>query len=584
MDERLAGGHEGLLLLVIGPGAFWTRPLDPESTVTIGRAPSSAVRIEDPLASRKHAELRTGDRCTIQDLGSANGTRVRGRRIPPRELVPLSEGDVVQIGSAVILLQREADAGARRLWSHGYFETRLERECKTPRSAPLSVLRLRFDQAAPWHQIAPVLAGAFHPPHFLATYGPNEYEGLLIGMSEPDVEAFVRTLQAHKAFAPFAPRIGTAHFPKDGQSPDALIASAGGRVAAVARDRPTPRPAESSAMAPVVKTAERAALSKINVLLLGETGTGKEVLTKFIHRTSPRQDRPLVCINCAGIQETLLESELFGFERGAFTGAIHAKAGLLESADRGTVLLDEIGELPLVLQAKLLRVIESREVMRVGALKPRSIDVRFISATHRDLEREVAAGRFREDLFFRLAGITISIPPLRERREEIPALVSEFLRDACKDAGRETKLELVPAAVDALLQYSWPGNIRELKNVIERAVALCTGDEVNLEHLPIDKFEVRGTVDVNEFRADRTTQRLISPTIHEAQGDPPIDLDLSYEQLKERARIVELLQQCAGNQTRVAQVLGMPRRTLVFKLRAYRIPRPRASLRTSPHE
>ena len=175
----------------------------------------------------------------------------------------------------------------------------------------------------------------------------------------------------------------------------------------------------------------------INVLVLGETGTGKDVMAKTLHRLSPRVDKPFVCLNCAGLTETLIESELFGHERGAFTGAVGQKEGLLESADGGTVLLDEVGEMPISVQAKLLRVLETREVTRVGSVKPRAINVRFVSATNRDLEQEVLRGTFRRDLFFRLNGISLSLPPLRERVTEIASLAEQFVETWCNENGRE---------------------------------------------------------------------------------------------------------------------------------------------------
>ena len=208
----------------------------------------------------------------------------------------------------------------------------------------------------------------------------------------------------------------------------------------VARHRPGRRPSAAlpprgEAMQRVHALAERAAAGTINVLITGETGVGKELLAETVHRASPRRDGPFVCLNCAALSETLLESELFGHERGAFTGAVEAKPGLLETADGGTLFLDEVGELPLATQAKLLRVIETREVTRLGSVRPRRIDVRFIAATNRDLEAEVGRGAFRQDLYFRLAGITLTIPPLRERVDEIRQLAELFARQICRELG-----------------------------------------------------------------------------------------------------------------------------------------------------
>ncbi len=310
---------------------------------------------------------------------------------------------------------------------------------------------------------------------------------------------------------------------------------------------PSPGARSGEAMRRVHELAERAAAGTINVLIAGETGVGKELLAETVHRASPRRGGPYVCLNCAALSETLLESELFGHERGAFTGAVQAKPGLLETAARGTLFLDEVGELPLSTQAKLLRVIETREVARLGSVRPHRIDVRFIAATNRDLEAEVARGAFRADLYYRLNGITLTIPPLRSRLEEIRPLAETFARQICRDLGRQAPL-LPPASVSHLETYAWPGNIRELKNVIERAVLLCEGPMLEPQHMPLE-------------RPLTESQKLTSSGAGPARN--------------ERDRIVEALASCAGNQSRAAKMLGIPRRTFVTKLDAYRIPRPK---------
>jgi len=301
------------------------------------------------------------------------------------------------------------------------------------------------------------------------------------------------------------------------------------------------------AMRRVHELAERAAAGTINVLITGETGVGKELLAETVHRASPRRGGPYVCLNCAALSETLLESELFGHERGAFTGAVQAKPGLLETAARGSLFLDEVGELPLSTQAKLLRVIETREVARLGSVRPHRIDVRFIAATNRDLEAEVARGAFRADLYYRLNGITLTIPPLRVRLEEIRPLAETFARQICRDLGRPPPL-LPPSSVAHLEAYGWPGNIRELKNVIERAVLLCEGQVLEPQHMPLE-------------RPLTESQKLTTSTAGTARS--------------ERDRIVEALAACAGNQSRAAKMLGIARRTFVTKLDAYKIPRPK---------
>jgi len=306
-------------------------------------------------------------------------------------------------------------------------------------------------------------------------------------------------------------------------------------------------------MQKVYALAERAAAGTINVLIAGETGVGKELLAETVHRASPRREGPYVCLNCAALSESLLESELFGHERGAFTGAVAAKPGLLETAAGGTLFLDEVGELPLATQAKLLRVIETREVTRLGSVRPRRIDVRFIAATNRELEAEVGRGAFRQDLYFRLNGITLTIPPLRTRVDEIPHLAETFARQICRDLGRAPPV-LLPPIVKLLESYAWPGNIRELKNVVERAVLLSIGPVIGREHLPVDK---------------------LSPTVAIPTPAPGVESTQKMPAPPERDRIVAALNACAGNQSRAAEMLGMPRRTFVNKLDAYKIPRPK---------
>ena len=238
------------------------------------------------------------------------------------------------------------------------------------------------------------------------------------------------------------------------------------------------------AMRALYEQAGRAARASISVLILGETGVGKEVLARAIHAHSPRAAGPFMGINCAALPESLLESELFGNEKGAFTGAVAARAGLFEAAQGGTVLLDEIGELPLATQGRLLRVLEERVVTRLGSTRARSIDVRFVAATNRNLEDDSRRERFRSDLYFRLAGITLSIPPLRERPGELELLARDFAIRAGHELDRDGPLEVSDQALDLLRRHHWPGNVRELRNVIQRAAVLCVGDAIKPEHLP----------------------------------------------------------------------------------------------------
>jgi two-component system response regulator AtoC len=304
-------------------------------------------------------------------------------------------------------------------------------------------------------------------------------------------------------------------------------------------------------MQELVAQLGRAAVGSIAVLLLGETGVGKEVLAREVHRVSGRRGE-FVAVNCAALSESLLESELFGHERGAFTGAVQAREGLFEAAQGGTLFLDEVGELSPSTQVKLLRVLEEKKVVRVGGRVERTLDVRFVAATNRDLELAVAEGEFRQDLFYRLNGLTLQVPPLRDRPGDILALAESFLHSACASSGQHAELE--PAAKEALLCYRFPGNIRELRNVIERAVLLSGGGPIGPRHLPAGLLRSEG-----------------SPA---AILDPRTPLIARLQSL-ERGRITSALEQSGGNQTQAAALLGISRRTLVTRLSQFDLPRPR---------
>jgi DNA-binding NtrC family response regulator len=280
------------------------------------------------------------------------------------------------------------------------------------------------------------------------------------------------------------------------------------------------------------------ARSPLSVLIIGETGVGKEVTAETIHRRSHRASGPMVRLNCAAFPQTLLEGELFGYEKGAFTGALYAKPGLIESADGGTLFLDEVGEMPATTQAALLRVLESHEVQRLGALRPVAVDVRILSATNRDLQGRIAEGAFRRDLYYRLAGVTVNVQPLRARRGRILPLARGFLAEAAKGA-RVPPPPLSPAAITTLHRHGWPGNVRELRNVVERALALSEGRPIEPRHLLLDEASGAGSA------------------------------------TDERQRVVDALESAHGNQARAAEILGVSRRTLINRLEEYGLPRPR---------
>jgi len=457
IDESVPG-H--LQLFVIGAGTYATHPLQEAGTVTIGRGSNCDIEIDDRSISRRHAILSIGETVTIEDLGSANGTFVRGQRVAFGNPVAISVGELVVLGTANIILQRRAQPAPQR-------KPAAKEKVTTTSEVVVSDVRMQG-----LHRLVEQVAG-----------------------------------------------------------------------------------------------------STMCVLLLGETGVGKEVFARAVHRASPRATGPFVEVNCAALTETLLESELFGHEKGAFTNAVSAKPGLLEMAHGGTLLLDEIGDMPLSTQVKLLRVIEDSQLRRVGGLKARPIDVRFVAATNSDIESKVEQGAFRRDLFFRLNGVTILIPPLRERLAEIESLARAFISRA--RAPGELRPELTPDALERLKRHSWPGNVRELKNVIERAVLLCGNGMILPEHLSI-----RATTappDGSTSAAPRAWPRGSQPRdLKDTDpGDNPFPAHPRKGSQEEQDWIMQTLERAGGNQTVAARLLGISRRTLVNRLNDYDVDRPR---------
>jgi DNA-binding NtrC family response regulator len=299
------------------------------------------------------------------------------------------------------------------------------------------------------------------------------------------------------------------------------------------------------AMKRVFETLRKVAPTDLTALVRGESGTGKELVAQALHELSPRRERPFVAVNCAAIARELVESELFGHERGAFTGADARRAGRFEAANGGTLFLDEIGDMAPATQAKVLRVLQEKRFERLGGTTPIEVDVRIVAATHRNLEAEVAAGRFREDLYYRLRVVEIALPPLRERREDIPALAQRLLAVVAERHGRAQK-SLTPAALAALARGAWPGNVRELRNALERAAVLCESDSIDAGDLALDS----------------------------APPAPPDDPSVSFSDAKrrateefERAYLLRALRAHAGNVSRTAEAIGMVRQSLQQKMR-----------------
>ena len=316
--------------------------------------------------------------------------------------------------------------------------------------------------------------------------------------------------------------------------------------------------AESPGMRRVLELARRVAPADSTVLVTGETGTGKEIVSQLLHEGSPRRDGPYVRINCAALPESLLESELFGHVRGSFTGADRDRKGLFVEADGGTLLLDEIGEISPSVQVRLLRVLEVREVVPVGETRPRKVDVRIVAATNRDLEAECDAGRFRRDLFYRLAVLTIAIPPLRERREDLEALIPRFLARCAREAGVPVP-RIDDEAYASLLAHRWPGNVRELLNALQRAVVLASGGVVRAEDLPSALRPPPAVAVVAPSAVPPPAALAAGRTLPDAVAD------------LERAAILDALAEHGGVRTRAARALGIPERVLRYKLSLYGI-------------
>ncbi len=581
-----AAGERRMCLLIIGEGFVATHPLPETGDLIIGRSEDADICIDVSSVSRRHALLHIGSAVQIEDLGSANGTFVDDQRLQPGVAARMTAGSMFELGSTMLIVQDTYTATRpRRIWTHGYFEARLEEECARAERADssFSVLRIRVhDKQAKAVAMHEILLATLRSGDILATYGPDDYEVLIVDASADEAGRILSRIADRLRAKGANARTGIASFPGDGRVPAALMARACAQV-----DDPSEAEAtleivvESPVMRRLHKLVERAAASDINVLILGETGVGKEIFAERLHALSSRVAHPLIRLNCAALPESLLESELFGHERGAFSGAVAAKVGLLESADGGTLFLDEVGDMPASLQAKLLRVLEAQQVRRVGGIESRDIDIRVVAATHRNLEAEVAAGRFRQDLFFRLNGLSIVVPPLRDRKEEIELLAETFAADTCRRHQRPAPA-IADKAVRAMRRYEWPGNIRELRNVIERAVVLCGNGPITLEHLPSDKmastFEMAKIATAHHpLAAVETNPDQRAPA--RAQTLPEtLDLRAAVRQ-RERELIERALRESDGNQTRAAKLLGISRRTLISKIEDQGLERPRGGKR-----
>jgi len=453
-------------LLVMSDSGAIAHALPKTGRVYIGRGADCDVQIADASVSRRHAALEIGSNIRIQDLGSANGMRVRQQRMRAHESVPIAPGEIVQLGSVLVAVQQGS----------AYLPP-------SPR-----------DGATPAQRAMPTLEASTTPRRWID-------DGIVV---------------------------------------------------------------EDPAMRRLFDVVDRVSKSQINLLLLGETGAGKDVVARAIHRASARARGPFIKVGCATVSVEELDQDLFGTARGA------PAPGLLEQAEGGTVFLDEVGELPLALQAKLARIVEERAFIRPGARSPTPVDVRFVAATHRDLQVELGEGRFRSDLFFRLNGITLVVPPLRERIAEIEGLAKLFAARGSADLRRSSPPVITRDALTALQRHVWPGNVRELRNVIESAVVLCGGAAIEPGHLTF----APASADVSTARSSSVPPPAAAPGTAGAAAGGAGALRRQIEAL-ERQRILDALAACSGNQTRAAKLLDMPRRTFLARLETYGIPRPR---------
>ncbi|HET7503836.1 MAG TPA: sigma 54-interacting transcriptional regulator [Kofleriaceae bacterium] len=535
--------------------------LDKGRSLVVGRSAPADVEIPDPGLSRQHARFTWDDHgLWVEDLQSTNGTRKNGTQVTRAKISP---GDEIAIGPVMVSvhIMSSVDDELRGFDGHDRFVGALGDEITRARTfqRPLAVLLVRGADAKDGHvsRWASRLRMVLRPVDRVGIYGPA---AVLVALPEATPEAALAVAGSLAGGdPPLTCRV--ASFPGDGGSVEELIAAL--QVATRAgrgadRAEPGQVVVKNAAMKEVMATVKRLAHSTIAVLIHGETGTGKEVVARAIHDGGPRKKQPLRCINCAAIPGMLIESVLFGHEQGAYTGADKSARGIFEQADGGTVLLDEIGELAAPAQAALLRVLETKRVTRVGGEKEIEVDVRVIAATHRDLEGMAAAGRFRQDLLYRLNTVTLHIPPLRERVDEIRPLAERFLKDARQKSGTDVRT-IDPRALAALEGYGWPGNVRELRNVIERAVVLAAGQTIQPEDL------------TDRVRAGSRVQATPDPA--DAPGAPADDTGDYREHVRryEAELIVRALHKHKGNQTEAARALNLPLRTLVHKIQTYGI-------------
>ncbi|WP_433934514.1 sigma 54-interacting transcriptional regulator [Sorangium cellulosum] len=574
LSDRVGGDSAARYLLVIDSASSRRVDLPRDGSLIVGRSPEADIRIDARGVSRQHARVIIANgEVQIADLNSHNGTLVNGARLAGSRV--LCSGEVVTVGDTILTLWREPQVVSRSAVDWGRLRQRLgeELERASDYARPLAVLVVSLSNIPRRAIVEEKAAAALRLMDVFAWSGDTELVAILPELGGEAARS--AALDLFEALAPVTNEVrgGLAAYPLDGCDADTLLCSAreaaavaGAGAIALAADTAIEHIIGSSrvvladpAMIRLFKLIGDLAKSDLTVLVLGETGAGKENAAAALHHWSARARRPFVTLNCAAIPESLVESELFGHERGAFSDAKAPKPGLLERADGGTLFLDEVGELPLLVQAKLLRALEARRFTRLGDVKERDVDLRIVAATNRDLEAESAAGRFRKDLLFRLNTCVVQLPPLRHRPREIPILARLFLEQACARSGRPAR-QLSDAALRTLLAYPFEGNVRELKNAMDYASATTATDSIEPQDLP-----------------GRMTGRASAPPPNSGSAAPPAVALPQFrplgEEIKdlERQRIQEALDAASGVQTRAAALLGMPIRTFTSKLKQYGI-------------
>ena len=589
-ESRQAAARGQASLLIYHRGGVRIVSLVDGRGIVVGRSEPAEVRIKDRSLSRTHAcvELKDGE-VWIEDLGSTNGTWIASDRIERARVEP---GVELRLGALAAAVQPLAPFESRQFGQFGHeaFLHDVEAEAIRARvfGRNLALLMLRCESGEGFGGWFSRLRGQLRPFDRVALYSSNTVEVLLPEATEADATSRARTLmRGHHGVS-----CGIGVIPTHAGSAGELVEVTHGAmlhvepgqrvnvaraVTSASADPPSAAPTgdrivQSPAMEKLYVTARKIASSVIPVLILGETGTGKEVLARAIHGDGKRAGKPFIAVNCAAIPSQLVESTLFGHEKGSFTGATQQAKGVFESADGGTVLLDEVGELPASAQAALLRVLESKCFSRVGSTREISVNVRVLGATHRNLASMVEKGDFREDLLYRLNTMTLTIPPLRERLEEIEPLVELFIGQA----NRANELDVAgvtASAIRLMRRYTWPGNVRELRNVVERAVVIAAEERITPEDLPESMQALGG----GESRPSTSRSVPGEATFSDIPTLTPTlepDAGLKDQLAQVEAQMIRAaLDQARWYRKKAADQLGIPLRTLAHKMKVYGITR-----------